>query len=162
MLSRRALSALLFAAATAFHSSDAHELRGLGKKCFDCSKNHDPCKDEGEGYYAHCDEDMFVQCDDELVCHEMECAPGTVWDNDEEACAMDIDVLEVGECDLPKKCKNPCTAKNIKKGELYHEHCKDDKLFVQCDKFGGCAIMHCSKGTEWDQDMQSCVHKRRN
>ena len=116
-------------------------------ECHSCGYDN-PCS-HGEGYYRHCDSDMFVQCDDHGGCHDMSCASGTVWNQDVKAC--------VHECN-PYPCNNPCTADNIDHENFYHSYCKADDKFIQCDAFGGCFVMPCAPGTVWSQEHQTCVH----
>ena len=52
---------------------------------------------------------------------------------------------------------NPCTPENIDDGNFYWP-AEDDDHFVQCDEHGGCFVMPCAPGTEWNQELETCDH----
>ena len=121
----------------------------------DCDTGYcgNPCTaeniEDGNFYHEHCTEDnKFIQCDNHGGCFVMPCASGTVWSQKHQVC--------VHECN-PYPCDNPCTDDNIEDGHFYHEHCKKDNKFIQCDDFGGCFAMDCADGTVWSQEDLTCV-----
>ena len=54
-------------------------------------------------------------------------------------------------------CADPCTVANIATNRLYHEHCSDTAMFLQCDLGRNCFVMPCATGTIWSAVDNTCI-----
>ena len=59
-------------------------------------------------------------------------------------------------CDM-SSCADPCTVANIATNRLYHEHCSDPTMFLQCDLGGNCFVMPCATETIWSAVDNTCI-----
>eukprot|EP00565_Helicotheca_tamesis_P009065 CAMPEP_0185725878 /NCGR_PEP_ID=MMETSP1171-20130828/2011_1 /TAXON_ID=374046 /ORGANISM="Helicotheca tamensis, Strain CCMP826" /LENGTH=156 /DNA_ID=CAMNT_0028394101 /DNA_START=128 /DNA_END=598 /DNA_ORIENTATION=+ len=58
-------------------------------------------------------------------------------------------------CTMTCELGNPCEPGT---DQFFYRHCKR-RFYMQCDANGGCFEKKCPKGTRWNQDFLSCVHK---
>lgn len=142
------------AAANAFRGSTAE--RELGANVAGCHNCPNPCVSGTAGadlYHPHCsDPAQYIQCTPDGSCSEKSCLPETIWNNEILSCVQDTD-----KC-IGSQCKNPCVP-GAEGEDLFYAHCNAEKTnkFRQCDSIGGCYVMICPQGLNWNDTIKTCV-----
>ena len=54
-------------------------------------------------------------------------------------------------------CADPCNVANITTNHLYHDHCSDTAMFLQCDLGRNFSVMTCATGTIWSAVDNACI-----
>ena len=97
----------------------------------------------------------FYQCGPTAKKIEMNCAPGTVWNQNFKICDYRSNV---------KNCTSGTTRKTTKESTkcangTYHPHLTDCTKYYQCGPSGKKVIRSCKLGKVWNQKIQICDHK---
>ena len=110
-----------------------------------------PCGGGNSLFHGHCDNaEQFIQCDDFGGCFVMDCAPGTVWSQQQLTCVVDCGMILLGQ-------ENPCTRDAINKELFVHQFEADSDYYVKCDLKGGCYVMPCGEDYIFDPVENLCV-----
>ena len=110
-----------------------------------------PCGGGNGLFHGHCDNaEQFIQCDDFGGCFVMDCAPGTVWSQQQLTCVVDCGMILLGQ-------ENPCTRDAINKELFVHQFEADSDYYVKCDLKGGCYVMPCGEDYIFDPVENLCV-----